>query len=383
MSSDILAPFKDLRSFTALLVVYALAGTCELRAANEEPVTALPSNSAPQSALKASHSGYVLYFSEEFEPTTSGAPNPKHWDYDVSYVRNKELQCYTDNRRENVRIENRTIDGETNGYLVLELRKEPWNCPQDDNKPYSYTSGAVMSRERKNGRYLIGDDSESGLPFGIYEIRAKIPSGRGTWPAIWLLGHKAGPNGLGWPNAGEIDIMEAVGFEEDQGRYRLHSHLHRSRDYAWPNGRGKTGQGLLLVLDTPPSSQFRTWTMIWESDSIEIFVDGRRVTQMEVMQQDDAWAFENRHGFIRSDPGMNAEESLAWPFSKELGNEFKLVLNLAYGGNWGGQRGVDDSIFDAGPVELLVDYVRIYTKKLEPVPGVPQNVRFKSEDTAE
>src|SRR5690606_23125018 len=104
-------------------------------------------------------------------------------------VRNQELQCYTDDRRENVRVEKRTIGGETNGYLVLELRKEQWECPQDGGRVYEYTSGAISSRKRHNGDYLIGNDPKKGLPFGIYEIRAKLPAGRGTWPALWLLGH--------------------------------------------------------------------------------------------------------------------------------------------------------------------------------------------------
>jgi hypothetical protein len=73
---------------------------------------------------------------------------------------------------------------------------------------------------------------------------------------------------------------------------------------------------------------------------------------------------------------------LGWPFSKELGNEFKLILNLAYGGNWGAQRGVDDTIFDDGPVEMLVDYIRIFTATQGPMPGVPENVRLKSDEQA-
>lgn len=323
-----------------------------------EPISA---RRAYDGAIGAEGKGYSLYFADEFEDTSTGAPDPKHWDYDVSYVRNDELQCYTDDRRENVRVEKRSIGGETRGYLVLELRKEPWRCEQDGNRLYEYTSGALTSRERRNGRYLIGDGDGKGLPFGIYEIRAKIPAGRGTWSAIWLLGHKGPPNALGWPEAGEIDIMEAVGYEEASGVYRLHSHLHRGKGALWPERSGRTGQPMVHDLDEPPSARFHVWTMKWEPDSIEIFVDGRRVSRMPVTENGRA-AMESRRGYFRSDPGMNAGDALAWPFSKELGNEFKLVMNLAYGGGWGGQQGIDDSIFGKGPVEMLVDYVRIYTK---------------------
>lgn len=322
----------------------------------------LPARPQYDGAIGDEGNGYSLFFADEFEDTTTGAPNPQHWDYDVSYVRNDELQCYTDDRRENVRVEQRQSEGETRGYLVLELRKEPWLCPQDGNRAYEYTSGALASRKRRNGSYLIGDDASKGVPFGIYEIRAKIPSGRGTWPALWLLGHKRSPDSLGWPQAGEIDIMEAVGFEEANGEYRLHSHLHRDRATLWPDRRGKTGQPMVFPLNEPPSARFHVWTMKWEPDSIELFVDGQRVTQMPSMGTNGQLAMETRRGYFRSDPGMNADSALAWPFSRELGNEFKLVMNLAYGGGWGGQQGLDDSIFGRSSVEMLVDYVRIYTK---------------------
>lgn len=331
-----------------------------------------------RSATSAEPAGYTLYFSDEFEMTDTGGPNPSHWDYDVGYVRNKELQCYTDDRRENVRVEKRTFAGETSGYLVLELRKEEWACPQDNNRTYQYTSGAITSRKRKNGDYLIGGDRKSGLPFGIYEIRAKIPSGRGTWPALWLVGHAASPNFLGWPGAGEIDIMEAVGFEEANGLYRFHSTLHRSRNYLWPNGRGKSGQGMILNLGERPSEDFHIWTMIWKPNSIQIYVDDVLVTNMDVKQPDDSITIEQRNGFQRYDPGMNGSDSLAWPFARELpGNEFKLLLNLAWGGGWGGQKGIDDSILDDGPVEMLIDYVRIYTENQPQAPSIPTNLRMK------
>ena len=313
--------------------------------------------------------GYRLYFHDEFNDN-SGAPDPNFWDYNVTNVINNELQCYTDNRRANVRVENRSLLGETGGYLVLEARKENWSCQQDPTKSYGYTSGSVTTRVRSNGDYLVGrtleNQPEKGMPFGLYEIRAKIPSGRGTWPALWLLGHKKwsadDSTSIGWPSAGEVDIMEAVGFEEANGLYRFHSTLHRSKSYEWPDQRGRTGQGMVHELDERPSARFHVWKMLWKPDSIEFFVDDVRVRKMEVADNDGETVVEDRNGFHRFDAGMNADTSAAWPFSKELGNEFKLILNLAYGGGWGGQQGIDDSIFLDGPVEMLVDYVRVYTE---------------------
>ena len=174
--------------------------------------------------------------------------------------------------------------------------------------------------------------------------------------------------------------MEAVGFEEANGLYRLHSHLHRNRDLEWPDQRGKTGQGMTLMLDEPPSARFHVWTMVWKPDSIEFFVDGIRVREMEVSDGDGGHVVESRNGFFRYDDNMNAETPLGWPFSQELGNEFKLILNLAWGGGWGGQQGIDDSIFQEGPVEMLVDYVRVYTKLSDQVESPGEELPEQSPD---
>ena len=339
--------------------------------------------------------GHRLYWCDDFVQTQSGAPNPEFWDYDVTVVRNNEEQCYTDNDRENVRVEDRSLLGESGNYLVLELKHEPDTvCPQDLDRPYNYTSGSIMTRIRQNGDYLVGrtleNDPAKGMPFGIYEVRAKIPAGRGTWPAVWLLGHRNfdRPGGsLGWPDAGEIDIMEAVGFEEANGLYRTHHTLHRSRDFQWPhrrttmNGRNVTGLGMIHDLNEPPSARFRTYKMVWTPNSIQLFVDGVSTMKMQVVDNDENLVYQTRSGFYRYDVsdfgiGMQGETDLGWPFSRELGNEFKLILNLAHGGGWGGQQGLDDSIF-GDPVEMLVDYVRVYTPDSDlPIPMPPSSLHI-------
>lgn len=346
-------------------------------------LTVNSSNTTPEQIVDncnvAPPTGYRQYWCEDFHPNTTGSPDPNFWDYDVAGVRNNEAQCYTDNDQDNVRLETRSEGAATGSYLVLELKKEVGTtCPQDTTRPYDYTSGAIMTRIRQNGDYLVGktleQDGAKGMPFGIYEIRARIPSGRGTWPAVWLLGHKKwtpeDPNSLGWPEAGEIDIMEAVGYEEDAGTYRTHHTLHRSRAFQWPHqivhatGRNASGLGMTNALPEPPSAKFRTYTLIWQPDSIQMLVDGNSTMKMQVANENGDLVYQTRDGFFREDVsdygvGMDADSALGWPFSKELGNEFHLVLNLAYGGGWGGQRGLDDSIFE-GSVEMLVDYVRVY-----------------------
>jgi beta-glucanase (GH16 family) len=315
-------------------------------------VTTTPTNPTTPTvpATGGTPAGYTLYFSDEFDNKYNGAPNPAWWDYDINYIRNDEVQCYTDNRRENVRVETRNIEGANNGYLVLELRKENWPCKQASNKVFGYTSGSITTRKRGWAEFLVD------MPHGRYEIRAKIPSGRGTWPAIWL----AGSSSLGaWPNSGEIDIMEAVGYDEAAGKYVLYSTIHRPANLGWPNKWGTTGQGMHYLMTEPPSARFHTWTMEWTPSSIEIFVDGVRVQKLLVAGD----LYETRLGFFRSE-FANTGTALGWPYSRQTpGHQYEMLLNLAWGGGWGGVKGLDDSIFANGKkVEMLVDYVRVYKK---------------------
>ncbi|MEO1575105.1 MAG: glycoside hydrolase family 16 protein, partial [Pseudomonadota bacterium] len=318
--------------------------------------------------------GYVLHFADEFDDHHNGKPNPQHWDYKTGSVINDEQQCYTDDHPSyvdagisNVAVETRQLDGQDNGVLVLSLKKETVSCIQAGGDTFHYTSGAVSTRMDDAGAPYLVD-----MPHGMYEIRAKIPPGRGTWPAIWLLGKKDytpdDPVTIGWPDAGEIDIMEAVGFEEANGLYRLHHTLHRNRDggFLWPHRRpNRTGQGMTVSLNEPPSARFHVYRMIWTPGSIEFFVDDQRVRTMDL---GDGVTGE-RDGFFRNAPDMNgwghpnttADDHLGWPYAMEAGNRFKLIMNLAWGGGWGGQQGLDNSIFNNDQaVEMLVDYVRVY-----------------------
>lgn len=318
--------------------------------------------------------GYVLHFFDDFDDIHAGRPDPEHWDYHTGPVINNERQCYTDDHQSyvnagvsNVRVETRDFEGEDNGYLVLELKRENVACRQANGQTFNYTSGAVSTRvDEPGGEYLVN------MPHGIYEVRAKIPAGRGTWPAIWLLGKKdytpQDPFTIGWPDAGEIDIMEAVGFEEDNGFYRTHHTLHRNKDegFLWAHQRpNETGQGMTLPMNEPPSANFHVYKMIWKPESIEIFVDNVRVKKMDFGNGNTR----QRDGFFRNDPDLNgfgfpgttADDYLGWPWAMEADNEFKLIFNVAFGGGWGGQQGLDNSIFTNGQrVEMLVDYVRIY-----------------------
>lgn len=238
---------------------------------------------------------YQLVWSDEFD--YSGLPDSSKWNYDVggNGWGNNELEYYTSKRLENARVDN--------GNLVIEARKEAW-------QGMNYTSARLLTKGKMSWQY------------GKIDVRAKLPRGRGTWPAIWTLGDT---NPLKWPDDGEVDIMEHVGF--DQGV--IHGSVH-CKKYNWVIGNGKTAT--TKVMDC--SDSFHVYRLEWDNSTIKISVDSTSYM-----------SFSNEH------TGYDA-----WPFD----NKLFLILNIAVGGNWGGQQGVDDSIW---PQQMLVDYVRVYQRK--------------------
>ena len=227
-----------------------------------------------------------LVWSDEFK--SDGRPDPAKWDYEVGFVRNNELQYYTRDRRENARVED--------GHLTIEARKERFENA-------SVTSASLTSRQK--------------WTYGRIEVRAKIPTGRGTWPAIWMLGTNI--KDVGWPACGEIDIMENVGFEPDKIYCTVHTR----------NAAGAhASKGGSITADKPYGG-FHVYAVDWDAKRMVFTYDGKHVLTYE----NDA---------------VNP-----WPFDEPQ----YLILNLAMGGAWGGQKGVDESIY---PSKFLIDYVRVY-----------------------
>jgi len=241
--------------------------------------------------------GWKLVWADEFDQP--GAPDPQRWSYDVGGHGwgNKELQFYTSERAKNARVEA--------GRLIIEAHKELWEGSV-------YTSARLVT---KNKGDWIG---------GRFEIRARLPAGRGTWPAIWMLPTVWDLGDGRWPDNGEIDIMEHVG--HDTGT--VHASTHSLKN----NWRIKTQRtGTIAVPDA--ASAFRTYVLEWEADEIRVYVD-------------------DRHYFTSRKEGG---DWTSWPFYRS----FHLVLNLAVGGDWGAVKGVDEKIF---PQRMEVDYVRVYRK---------------------
>jgi beta-glucanase (GH16 family) len=237
-------------------------------------------------------------WSDEFNYT--GLPDSTKWDYDVDGHGwgNHEKQYYTKARLENARVEN--------GHLIIEARKEK----MDSNE---YTSARLVTRGKADWTY------------GRFEIRAKLPSGRGTWPAIWMLATQQSYGKDYWPDNGEIDIMEHVGYHQGH----IHASAH-SLKYYFKIGTQKTDT--IYLKDC--SDEFHDYVLEWEPDEMRMFVDD----SLYFTAKNDHTGWE------------------AWPFDKP----FYLLLNIAVGGDWGGAQGVDDSIW---PQRMEVDYVRVFKKK--------------------
>jgi len=236
----------------------------------------------------------TLVWSDEFNYT--GLPDSSRWNYDTGGHGwgNEELQFYTAKRKENARVEN--------GHLIIEAIKEKW-----ENR--NYTSARLVTKGKGDWQY------------GRVEVRARIPSGRGTWPAIWMLGSNTP---LKWPDDGEIDIMEHVGF--NQGT--VHASVHCKKYY---HSIGTQKTATIPVPDC--SDSFHVYATEWTKDSVKVSMDGKVY-----------FRFANeRSGYE------------AWPFD----NKMYLLLNVAVGGHWGGQKGIDDTVY---PRRMEVDYVRVYQK---------------------
>ncbi|MFO0414867.1 MAG: family 16 glycosylhydrolase [Bacteroidota bacterium] len=239
-----------------------------------------------------------LVWSDEFNQ--SGLPDSAKWGYDAGRGcpqncgwGNNELQYYTVSRKENARVEN--------GHLIIEAHRENF---QSSN----YTSARLVTKEKGHWKY------------GRIEVRAKLPSGNGMWPAIWMLpAHSKYGN---WPHSGEIDIVEYVGYIPDSLYATVHTGAYNGMINTQKGGR---------TYRNDLHSEFHVYSSIWTEDSISFFIDGEKY-----------FSFRN-----------DQKGSAVWPFDQA----FYLILNIAVGGNWGGKKGVDNLIF---PQRMEVDYVRVY-----------------------
>jgi beta-glucanase (GH16 family) len=241
--------------------------------------------------------GWDLVWSDEFN-----SPNIdlNKWEHEVNGDGggNNELQYYT-NRDTNSFI--------SDGKLVIVARAEIYTV---ENNTWYFTSARLRTRYRGDWKY------------GRIEASAKLPTGIGTWPAIWMLSTDWEYGG--WPESGEIDIMEHVGFDPNVVHGSVHTLAYNHRI-----GTQKTATRAIPTATT----QFHTYAIEWFEDHIDFYIDN--VRYFSFTNENKGWQY--------------------WPFDKR----FHLILNLAVGGDWGGAQGIDINAF---PATMEVDYVRVYKK---------------------
>lgn len=262
-------------------------------ATSQTPSKTVPSHVPP---------GYRMVWNDEF--SGNGLPDASKWAWDTHRNKqgwyNNEEQYYAKSRLKNARQEN--------GHLIIEAVKEDLSGENlDDWGGQEYSSARLITQG-------LGD-----WTYGLYEIRAQLPCGTGTWPAIWML--PSDPDEV-WPNGGEIDIMEHVGF--DPGR--IHHSIHTK---AFNFGRGTQKTTSYMVEDA--CTTMHKYQLLWLEDKLIFGIDDTPKFLFEKKRDDQS----------------------RWPFNKPM----HMLLNIAVGGDWGGQKGVKGEAF---PAKMIVDYVRVF-----------------------
>jgi beta-glucanase (GH16 family) len=253
---------------------------------------------------KRAKATWTLVWHDEFNGTAGESPSSAKWTYDIGTGTppgwgNKELEYYTSSRA------NSQLDGA--GHLDIIARRGVLN---PHLRLYRYTSARLKT---------LGLFAHE---YGRFEIRMKIPAGQGLWPAFWMLGNDS-PT-VGWPNCGEIDVMEAIGKDPDAVYGSIHG--PDCTDGCISNRFDATG----LTAGNPLAAAFHTYTVTWSPSSISFYLDGHRYAQ---------------NGLADMPKG-------SWVFN----HPFYLLLNLAIGGVWAGPPDASTHF----PAKLVVDYVRVY-----------------------
>lgn len=251
--------------------------------------------SIAQTNITPSTKKKVLIWKEEFN--YKGLPDSTKWDYETGFVRNKEKQYYTKARIENAYV--------TKGNLVIESKREKY-------KDADYTSASIntLGKQHFSGDFRI-------------EIRAKLPFGKGIWPALWMMGSNR-PQ-VGWPKCVEFDIMEFVGHTPNTVYGTLH---WWDSEAVKPNTHKSKGNNVKL---DDIHEKYHVYGLEREGDKVTVFID-------------------NNYYFSMSAPATAYKDSFTSPVY--------LLINTAIGGTWGGN--IDDSIF---PQKFYVDYVRVFQLK--------------------
>lgn len=324
----------------------AIVSTLALTACNSPSVVMETSKEVTNSAdiIPTPDKHWVMVWNDEFDGSVI---DESKWSFEVNCWGggNKEQQCYTD------RDKNAFIN---HGVLNIVVQREDFSGPDNANgnnnntTTLPYTSARLRSMNKGDWTY------------GRFEIRAKMPSGQGTWPAIWML-----PTDFvygGWAASGEIDIVEAINLKalsddvdanEGDPETRVFGTLHYGK--AWPQNT-HSGTDYKLANNMNPADSFHTYAIEWQEGEIRWYVDNAHFAT----QKESGWYSQ----YMQDGSLVTAERGA--PFNQN----FHLLLNLAVGGAWAGsvnEKGIDESVF---PQTLAIDYVRVYQCSISPLTGV-------------
>ncbi len=251
---------------------------------------------------------WILIWHDEFDGPAGARPDPQNWTFDIGGHGwgNQEWQYYTD------QPENASLDGQGNLVITARVAEETeaqeWLCWYG---PCRFTSARLLTRGKFEFLY------------GRVEARIRIPSGQGIWPAFWMLGHNIAETG--WPDCGEIDVMENIGREPDT----VHGTVHGPGFY----GAGGLSSSFSLPGGVRFADDFHLFAVEWEANAIRWYVDGQL------------------YGTVRKN---QFPSGYRWVFD----HPFFILLNVAVGGLWPGYP--DDTT--SFPQTMLVDYVRVYQR---------------------
>ena len=319
---------KQISTLTALLMAAGLAG-CGGDTATTTDFTAVN----PTEPV----SDWQLVWSDEFDGTRI---DDDKWTHEINCAGggNNEKQCYTDSP------DNSFVSDGTLKIVAL---------PAEDGAPLPYTSARLNTKYQGDWKY------------GRFEMRAKLPSGQGSWPAFWML---PTDNVYGeWPKSGEIDIVEAVNLkvagEDGVAEANVHGTLHYGR--AWPNN-ASSGKAYQLAEGMNPADDFHTYAIEWNEGEIRWYVDGylyqtQMASKVRFNSRGEAVGLSHRGWFSENFDIVTGELTTQWS-SAPFDQRFHLLLNLAVGGNWPenvNNLGIDAEAFADGQT-YEIDYVRVY-----------------------
>jgi len=322
---------KAAKKFTQL---FALVSTVSLLGCGGGAETETkPNKIDPQQPV----SDWNMVWSDEFD---GDVINSQNWTHEVNCDGggNQEKQCYTDS------AENSYL---ANGNLNIVA------LPAEEGATLPFTSARMITRYKADFKY------------GRVEMRAKVPSGQGSWPAFWMM--PTNEEYGDWPRSGEIDIFEAVNLKTVDADGAVENNIHGTLHYgkSWPNN-SHSGKAHSLANGANPADDFHTYAIEWQEGEIRWYMDNylyatQRQSMVRYNSKDEAVGLAHQGWFTEYYDQLTGELTTYWdnaPFDKE----FYLILNFAVGGDWPenvNNTGVDDSAFGAEN-KFEIDYVRVY-----------------------